>query len=224
MNKVVDAAPDPRPLVLLVEDDADTREMYLVALEFDGFRVIETSSAADALNTAIEIQPDIVVTDIGLRGGIDGMGIAAGLKRNALTARVPVLAVTGREAASLGESASLFDDVLVKPVLPERLSSQIRVVLERSRALVDRSVRVRPRVPQLISPVKRASGRAQTVFERRARGALRRPCPVCGTLLDWRERRKSAPATIDRYDPCARGCGEFVYDYRTKRMTRVPKG
>src|SRR4051794_25891367 len=54
----MNSAPVLRPLILLVEDDRDTREMYVVALGMLGFRVLEAGSAAAARAAARATQPD----------------------------------------------------------------------------------------------------------------------------------------------------------------------
>ena len=128
-------SPPAPPIVLIVEDDADTREMYHTSLEFDGFWVIDASMANDAMDRAAEIKPDIIVTDIGLVGPMDGLSLAQHLRSDTRTAKIPLLGVTGRDPQTLGEKSALFEDVLFKPVLPDRLTEKIKETLQRSRAL-----------------------------------------------------------------------------------------
>ena len=218
MVRLVHRTPESRPLVLLIEDDADTRDMYHMGLEFDGFRVVDLGSGSNALDRAVELKPDVVVTDITLRGVIDGIALAHRLKADARTAEVPVVAVTGGDPNALDANPGLFDQVLLKPVLPEDLSVRLRAVVAQSKALWARSERARQRVPELLSRVQCAHERSSLAFEERARRALRQECPVCGGWLVWHERRKVAGAAIDFFDPCAQGCGEFVYDRRACRM------
>ena len=128
------AAPDTpssRPLVLLLEDDVDTREMYHMALEFDGCHVVDSLTATEVVSRAGEMLPDVIVTDIVLRGDADGIAVAEHLKANPRTAAIPVLAVTGVDPLSLRARPGLFERVLLKPVLPDFLSAEIRRLLKR---------------------------------------------------------------------------------------------
>lgn len=59
-------------LVLIVEDDDHTREMYAEWLIFSGFRVAEAKNGPEAIEKARELRPDVITTDIGLQGGMDG--------------------------------------------------------------------------------------------------------------------------------------------------------
>lgn len=135
MATVTSVPPFAPPIVLVVEDDADTREMYHASLEFDGFWVIDAAMANDAVARAVAIKPDIIVTDINLLGPIDGLSLAQRLRSDTRTAKIPLLGVTGRDPQTLGEKAALFEDVLFKPVLPDRLAEKIKETLRRSRAL-----------------------------------------------------------------------------------------
>ena len=126
--------PPAPPIILIVEDDAATREMYHTSLEFEGFWVIEASMGNDAVDRAAEIKPDIIVTDLGLVGPMDGLSLAQHLRSDTRTARIPLLGVTGRDPQTLGEKSALFEDVLFKPVLPDRLAEKIKETLRRSRA------------------------------------------------------------------------------------------
>ena len=105
------------PIVLLVEDDADTRDMYHTALECGGCWVVDAPNGIDALADAVELQPDVILTDVGLPGIRDGLGLARTLRQNPKTADIPVLAVTGRDPRTFGDDAWLFDEDL--PELPE---------------------------------------------------------------------------------------------------------
>jgi DNA-binding response OmpR family regulator len=179
----------PPPIVLLVEDDADTREMYHTALEFSGFWVVDAPDVANAKVSVLEVQPDVIVADLGLPGNRDGIGLARDLRQDPRTAEIPVLAVTGRDPGSLGEAAQLFREVLVKPLLPDVLVERIRKTLLEARHLRARSLAARSRVSQLLDNSERILAKSQHMFGRRARG-LGRACPKCDAPLVWSERRK----------------------------------
>ena len=64
------------PLVLIVEDDPESRDGYAEFLERGGFRVAQAASAEDALEQSRAVVPDVIVTDIALPGR-DGFALAA---------------------------------------------------------------------------------------------------------------------------------------------------
>src|SRR3970040_1678227 len=82
------------PLVLLAEDDRDSREMYALALELAGFRTVQADNGAAALERARDSSPDVVVTDLNLPG-VDGYELCARLKGDSRTSRMPVVFLTG---------------------------------------------------------------------------------------------------------------------------------
>ncbi|HVL69771.1 MAG TPA: response regulator [Vicinamibacterales bacterium] len=126
MSRHSDPVQRPGRTVLLVEDDADTREMYRMALEAAGYRVAHASNVHGAMSAVSEHRPDVIVTDLGLPGGLDGLQLADGLERDPHTAGIPLLALTGRDPQALGERAARFAAVLTKPVLPDVLVSRVR--------------------------------------------------------------------------------------------------
>ena len=120
----------PPPLALIVEDDADTREMYAEWLGFCGFTVIEASTAAEAVEKACTSRPDIITTDVALRGQ-DGCELCVQLKSDERTRTIPVVAVTAWAMGGQVERAwhAGCDSVLVKPVLPDALLAEILRIL-----------------------------------------------------------------------------------------------
>ena len=106
------------PLVLVVDDDADTRELYRLVYESGDFRVAEATSVAEALASAASLRPDVVLTDW-LLGDGDGFALCRGLRGAGHTRDIPVIAATGvtlssdeiAQASELGCRA-----VLTKPI------------------------------------------------------------------------------------------------------------
>jgi CheY-like chemotaxis protein len=122
----------PQPLALIVENHEDTREMYAEALVFGGLRVVESTNATDALEQARRLGPDVIATDIGLPGTMDGCELTRALKNDARTTNIPVIAVT---AWAMGDHAARArqagcDSVLLKPVLPKELLAEIQRLLK----------------------------------------------------------------------------------------------
>ena len=119
------------PLVLLVDDFQDNREMYAEFLRFSGLRVEEASNGLEALDKTFALLPDLVVMDLSLPG-IDGWEATRRLKDDARTKHIPVLALTGHALAGYSEGARQAgcDAFVTKPCLPEELLAEIRRVLD----------------------------------------------------------------------------------------------
>lgn len=121
-----------RPLVLVVDDHDDTRELYVRCLPALGFDTIAAADAAQACRRAWDFHPDIVVTDLTLQGG-DGWQLLQDLKREARTREIPVVMLSGHHEPSLRERAAHEGcaGFFVKPCLPDELATELRHVLER---------------------------------------------------------------------------------------------
>ena len=108
--------------VLVIEDNADAREMLRLALELDGHRVETAADGTSGVELALQTTPDLVLVDIGLPG-LDGYAVARRL-RAALGHRVTLVALTGygQSEDRRRTSEAGFDAHLVKPVDPDVLS------------------------------------------------------------------------------------------------------
>jgi signal transduction histidine kinase/ActR/RegA family two-component response regulator len=116
------ATPSRPRRVLLIEDNADAREMLRSALELSGHTVEEAADGRDGLARAEAEPPDVAVIDIGLPG-IDGYEVARRLRRLAEGGDMFLIALTGYgqpEDRRRSEEAG-FDAHLVKPVDPDAL-------------------------------------------------------------------------------------------------------
>ena len=120
-----------RPCVLLVDDYPDAREMYSEYLQYSGFDVIEAGNGIEALQQAIDREPDIILMDLSLPV-MDGWEATRRLKADRRTARIPVVALTGHALAGISEGARRAgcDAFVTKPCLPEDLVKEIRKVLD----------------------------------------------------------------------------------------------
>jgi two-component system, cell cycle response regulator DivK len=112
--------------VLLVEDDRDTREMYLEYLSYSGMVVTEAATGRRALERVAEHRPDIVVTDIAMPE-MDGLELSRRLRAEATTRDVPIIAVSGQASERAREAGA--NVVLEKPCEPDKLLHVIEDVL-----------------------------------------------------------------------------------------------
>ncbi len=82
------------PLVLVVDDFADAREMYGEYLKFCGFRVAEAQNGVEAIDKAKRLKPDLILMDLSMPV-VDGWEATRRLKADASTKGIPVVALTG---------------------------------------------------------------------------------------------------------------------------------
>src|SRR5918992_2526188 len=81
------------PLVLVVEDYQDAREMYAAYLTFSGYRVAEATNGVEAVEKTIELMPDIILMDLALPR-MDGWEATRRLKLDERTRHIPIVALT----------------------------------------------------------------------------------------------------------------------------------
>lgn len=121
-----------QPLVLVVEDYQDAREMYAAYLQFSGFEVAEAANGVDAVAKTRELLPDIVLMDLALPQ-MDGWEATRRLKGDPATRHIPIVALTGHALAGHAEGAKQAgcDAFVTKPCLPDALVAEIRRLLDR---------------------------------------------------------------------------------------------
>jgi CheY-like chemotaxis protein len=124
--------PREQPLVLVVEDYQDAREMYAAYLQFSGFDVAEATNGVEAIEKAQTLVPDIVLMDLALPR-MDGWEATRRLKNDERTKNIPVVALTGHALAGHAEGARQAgcDAFVTKPCLPDALVAEIKRLLER---------------------------------------------------------------------------------------------
>ena len=115
------------PRVLLVEDDAATREGYRQYLTGCGMAVTAVANGYEALEHAGSATPQVIVLDLGLPD-IDGWEVARRLKSAPGTAAIPIIALTGADLPHERVSAMRAgcDRHLAKPCAPGDLLAAIR--------------------------------------------------------------------------------------------------
>jgi len=121
-----------REKILVVEDEADLREVLSYNLTRDGYRVVTAETGTDGLKKARKDAPDLVLLDLMLPD-VDGVEVCRRLKKDPLTATLPIIMVTakGEEAdvvLGLGVGA---DDYVPKPFSPRTLLARVKAVLRR---------------------------------------------------------------------------------------------
>lgn len=112
-------------VVLLVEDHADSRQMYAEFLRMQ-FIVVEAADGVNALEVMEETRPDVVVTDLALPR-MDGFELVRRMKADERLRDVPVIALSGFSGRDHEERARQAGTsvVLQKPCLPDDLAEAI---------------------------------------------------------------------------------------------------
>lgn len=118
------------PLVLVVEDYQDAREMYAAYLQFSGYRVAEATNGLEAIEQAHALLPDIILMDLALPK-MDGWEATRRLKMDDATRHIPIVALTGHALAGHAEGARQAgcDSFVTKPCLPDALVAEIKRML-----------------------------------------------------------------------------------------------
>ena len=123
--------PAPDPLILVVEDFDDAREMYRDYLEFAGFRVETARDGREGIEKARAFQPDLILMDLSLPG-IDGWEATRLLKAAPETRQIIIIALSAHALATEGERARAAgcDGFIAKPCLPPDLVLEITKYLK----------------------------------------------------------------------------------------------
>jgi CheY-like chemotaxis protein len=118
------------PLILVVDDYQDAREMYAEYLQFSGFRVAEARNGNEAVEQAFALRPDLILMDLSLPGK-DGWEATRELKADDRTRHIPIVALTGHALAGASDGAKKAgcDSFVTKPCLPDDLVVEVRRML-----------------------------------------------------------------------------------------------
>jgi CheY-like chemotaxis protein len=131
----------PDPIVLVADDDQDTRELYRACFDTNGYRTAEAGTGSQAIVAAVEIVPDVLLTDYVLPD-IDGVTIARRLRDDVRTAAICILMITGYANTELERAAAAagIDRVFLKPCLPQTIMREVSRAMARPRRPVIRPV------------------------------------------------------------------------------------
>jgi DNA-binding response OmpR family regulator len=122
---VADAGKD-RPVVLVINKEPAIAETVLDMLNKNGFAAIAAYDAQDALETALLIPPELVITEVALPG-LSGIEVAAALKKELPDCKILLLAGQAEKAEVHGtvKAAGLEVEVVEKPAHPTELLAQV---------------------------------------------------------------------------------------------------
>ena len=120
------------PVVVLAEDDEDTRRVYGIILRHYGYRVEEALDGLQAIAIIRATRPDVVLMDVHLPA-MDGHAASRLLKSDADTRDIPILAFSADIAttADLPVGPGVFDGYILKPIGPTELVHRVAAYIAR---------------------------------------------------------------------------------------------
>jgi len=132
------------PTILIVDDEPAIRDMIGITLDLAGFNSVSAETAHEAHVSIVDRRPDLVLLDWMLPGG-SGIELARRLKRDELTASLPIIMLTAKTSEDnkvQGLDVGV-DDYVTKPFSPRELVARIKAVLRRtSGTQIDKVIRV----------------------------------------------------------------------------------
>ena len=117
--------------ILLVDDEANIRDLNAMYLEKEGFAVEHAVNGADAISRFDQVQPQLVVLDV-MMPGMDGFEVCRELRRES---DVPILMLTAR-SEDVDKIVGLelgADDYMTKPFHKDELVARIHAIVRRSK-------------------------------------------------------------------------------------------
>jgi len=118
-----------RPLILVVEDNSEIREIIVNTL-YDDYSILEAADGLEGWQLVKSQLPDLVITDI-MMPEADGITLLKNIKQSAATDHIPVLLLTARSSVEnvISGLRSGSDDYITKPFHPDVLILKIRNIL-----------------------------------------------------------------------------------------------
>jgi two-component system, cell cycle response regulator DivK len=118
--------------ILVVEDNADNREILTMELEFQGYQVATAEDGEEAVEKALDGAPDLIVMDMSLPT-MSGLEATRRIKAHPRTAHIPVVALT---AHAMDDDEARFrnagcDYYIAKPIDPESVALNVNRILEK---------------------------------------------------------------------------------------------
>jgi CheY-like chemotaxis protein len=110
------------PLILLVEDHQDTRQMYAEFLGI-GYHVVTANDGEQALQAVRAHLPDLLITDLSLPR-LDGFELMREVRRDPAIGRIPIICLSGHggDAYEAEARQAGCDRLLLKPCMPDKLA------------------------------------------------------------------------------------------------------
>jgi YesN/AraC family two-component response regulator len=120
--------------ILVIEDEAESREMFLECMEEEGFELIGAENGVVGIQKAKEHLPDLIICDI-VMPKLDGYGVLSALRQNPQTAVTPFIFLTAKTTRTdLRQGMELgADDYISKPSTIEEILGAIAAQLKKQK-------------------------------------------------------------------------------------------
>jgi signal transduction histidine kinase len=128
--------------ILVVDDDAALRGVIGLALQAEGYDVLEAEDGSGAIQVACEQLPDLVLSDVRMKG-MDGYRALANLRQHVATASLPFILMTGQaDADGMRRGMELgADDYLAKPFTIPQLVAAVEARLKKHKTVQEHAER-----------------------------------------------------------------------------------
>ncbi len=118
--------------ILIVDDDVEALRLVGIMLERKGYTIVAAASGRQALEKAVETQPDLIILDV-MMPDMDGYQVAGQLRRHPTTENIPILMFTAKTTVNdkIAGFQAGADDYLTKPIHPAELITRVEALLQR---------------------------------------------------------------------------------------------
>lgn len=122
-----------KPVILIVEDEEDLRDIIIYNLERNGYQTIGVETGEQGLEQATALKPDLVILDLMLPG-MSGLNVCREIRQGEGTKKIPIIMVSamGEEADIVSGLELGADDYLPKPFSLRILLARVGSVLRRT--------------------------------------------------------------------------------------------
>lgn len=119
-----------RPIILIAEDSADSREMMQQLFRLKGYEVVAAGDGVRAVEAALQTHPDVIFIDLQLPK-LDGLSVTKDLRSHPELKRTPIFIVSGHDPARYRKAAleAGCNEYLLKPIDFDRLDQLLREVV-----------------------------------------------------------------------------------------------
>ena len=159
--------------ILVVDDDPDIRDVVRIALEAEGYQVLEAPDGETALRMVRQSTPHLLIVDF-VMPRLNGHEVCAVLKKDILLRHLPIIMLTGKGETSdkvRGMEAGA-DDYIVKPFEPKELLVRVKTLMRRTASDLD------------ANPLTKLPGNVSIASEISTRIEKSEPLAVCYVDLD----------------------------------------
>ena len=125
-----------RGIILIVEDQPDLRKLLRVTMSLDDLEIHEAEDGHAALKAAQALAPDVMLLDVMMPGGLDGLQVCERIKSDPMMKKTRIIMLTARaqESDIAAAMAAGADGYLSKPFSPLELIAKVQSLLPKTKA------------------------------------------------------------------------------------------